>query len=90
MNLQPILYCLTKKKKDGTYRGEKIGVVRESFSSYAKGDLVLFDLYKDNYCSVESPFSAEEIEQHRLKESLLTTCRVIIGVPQKYIEEIVL
>lgn len=89
-------------KKYG-YRG-KIGIVKQDVSMSAKkGDVVLFKLYEvrdqddesgrkynKNHCTIEKPYSEEEI-QKRIKEGngIKTFC-TCVGVPLSIIDEIII
>jgi hypothetical protein len=94
IDLRDALYCINKMKEYKTYDNEKIGRIKEDFggmvSSYSAGRIVIFKKEDDKTLTVEIPYNNEEISKQKEKGSLITTMGTIVGVPKKYIEEILL
>ena len=93
-NTQKALECIEAMKGYGTYRGEKIGVVRRDFGGscvdYKKGDVILFSKshYDKGTVTAEIPMTKEAIAEQHSKGSHLTTVCPIVSVPEHFVDEV--
>ena len=85
------------------YKG-KIGILKESASMATKaGDVVLYRPYKlpkedseetqeydRTHCSIEFPYSEEQIQKNLSEHNGINTFATCVGVPLSMIEEIVI
>lgn len=87
--------------KNHGYKG-KIGILKESASMATKaGDVVLYRPYKPRkeeceevqeydrtHCSIEFPYSEEQIQKNLAEHNGIKTFATCVGVPLSMIEEI--
>ena len=98
IDLSIALNCIAAMKKNGTYRGHKIGrVARECTGMVGRYEVGRIVIYHENprefiddprFLTIETPMTLEEIERQRTKRSLLTTAGCMVCVPPRYIEEV--
>lgn len=82
--------CIAKMKEFGTYRGHKIGRVRqdfpEAFPTYHKGEFVIVRSQGDGKFIVEVPLSLDSIDTE--KHGFITTICTMLNVPARCIKEL--
>jgi hypothetical protein len=91
LDLRVAMNCIGEQKKNKTYDGAKIGIVKKGFGdlcSYNAGSVILFKDEGDNHYTVETPLSSIEILKQKKNKSLITTVKTTVGVPSKYIDEV--
>lgn len=71
----------------------RIGILKnDSIFAYNKGDIVLFEVYKDNpgKCTMHKPMRKSEITKNRSNHNFIHTICTIVGVPVGCITEVII
>lgn len=94
MDLRDAIYCLNIMKKEGHFDAKeyKIGRVKESLNKgiYVTNEIILYKTIKDGTLTIEKPLNKEELKRERERGSKISTICTMLGVPPKFIEEIIL
>lgn len=75
-------------------RNYRIGIIKSNFphgctmGGTKPGDVVLFRTEDDVTCTIDTPMSDAWIAEQKANGSALTTTGTCVGVPLRYIEEI--
>ena len=103
IDLSTARYCIERMQEKGSYRNQKIGIVKKDIfgfvgmiaftPDYTQGDVVLFTEGHENSkptgrITMEKPLTSEEIRKNLENDLLIMTHCPMVGVPANLVDEV--